>query len=256
MAINDINKHEVIKNAKEFFKKYIVESHIKNTEKLTNLSEFNINPFLTIYLANFLSGYVDSKTIAKALIYPRVLGSSITTSFGSNIQKFCSSVLPGIGSTTPGIDIEFIDQKDNRKKYCQIKAGPNTINKDDVITIVNHFKSMKNQARVNSLPVHLSDMIVGVLYGTNNELSSHYKTIDTEHHHPVFIGQEFWSRLTGDENFYYDLINAIIEVAEPIEKKENENTTTELLDKVIKKLAQEIEQSETFKAYLNKNTQL
>ncbi len=53
MANNSINKNEVIKNAKEFFKKYIIENHIKNTEKLTKISEFNINPFLTIYLANF-----------------------------------------------------------------------------------------------------------------------------------------------------------------------------------------------------------
>lgn len=251
MANNSINKTEVIENAKEFFKKYIVENHIKNTEKLTKLSEFNINPFLTIYLANFLSGHVTSETIAKALVYPRVLGSSITTSFGSHIQSFCSSLLPSIGSTTPGIDIEFIDQKDNRKKYCQIKAGPNTINKDDITTIINHFKGIKNIARTNNLQISTSDMVVGVLYGTDEELSSHYKTINDEY--PVFTGQEFWHRLTGDEKFYYDLINAIVEVTEIVENKEIKNSTTDLLDTVIKKLAKEIEQSSAFKNYLNKN---
>lgn len=76
-----------------------------------------------MYLANFLTGNSSPKSIAKALIYPRILGTSITTSFGTNIQKFTNDVLDAFGSTTPGIDIEFIDRIDGHKKYCQMKSG-------------------------------------------------------------------------------------------------------------------------------------
>lgn len=48
-----------------------------------------------------------------------------------------------MGSVGGGIDIEFVDSFDDRKKYCQLKSGPNTINKDDVITIKNHFQGIK-----------------------------------------------------------------------------------------------------------------
>ncbi|MCB7068529.1 restriction endonuclease [Caldibacillus sp. 210928-DFI.2.22] len=225
---------EIIEKAKEFFRKEIAPSHIANTEKLTKLKEFNLNPFLDKYKASFLTGNADPKSIAKALIYPRVLGTSINTTFGNKLQKFCSEVLEGFASTTSGIDIEFIDKLDGRRKYCQIKAGPNTINKDDVETIKGHFAGVKNLARTNNLSVGLNDLIVGVFYGTPKELSGHYKKINQEY--PVIVGAEFWYRLTGEEDFYDRLTGAIGEVA-------SEYDGSELMDKVINSLAIEIEES-------------
>lgn len=225
---------EIIEKAKEFFRKEIAPSHIANTEKLTKLKEFNLNPFLDKYKASFLTGNADPKSIAKALIYPRVLGTSINTTFGNKLQKFCSEVLEGFASTTSGIDIEFIDKLDGRRKYCQIKAGPNTINKDDVETIKGHFAGVKNLARTNNLSVGLNDLIVGVFYGTPKELSGHYKKINQEY--PVIVGAEFWYRLTGEEDFYDRLTGAIGEVA-------SEYDGSDLMDKVINSLAIEIEES-------------
>src|SRR5699024_6610115 len=117
----------------------IAPSHIANTKKLKKLKDFDLNPFLHKYKASFLTGNDDPESIARALVYPRVLGQSINTTFGNKLQKFCSEVLEGFASTTSGIDIEYIDKLDGRRKYCQIKAGPNTINKDDVETIKGHF---------------------------------------------------------------------------------------------------------------------
>ncbi len=186
---------------------------MKNTKTLINASKFNINPFLAVYLSNFLTGSSKPIDIARALIYPRVLGTSITTSFGQNIQRFVTDVLSSFGSATKGIDIEFIDQIDGMKKYCQLKAGPNTINKDDVETIAGHFKHVLGIATTNNLRIPHCDLIVGVIYGTKQELSSHYKRIEKQYYHPVIIGQNFWERLTGDSNFYNDLIMAIGEIA-------------------------------------------
>ncbi len=222
-------KAEILKNSQQWFNDVILTNHLKNTKKLVNPKEFNINPFLLTYLSNFLTGNSDPVSIAKALIYPRALGQSITTSFGSNIQSFVTKVLKSVGSTTPGIDIEFIDACDKDKKYCQLKAGPNTINKDDITTIINHFSSTRNLARTNNLKIPNDDLIVGVVYGEPQQLSAHYKKITTQHYHPVFIGQEFWLRLTGDENFYFELIRSIAEVSQEADAtKELEDVILEL----------------------------
>lgn len=239
-AINDIlsarqHKAEIIQKWKDFFRSEIAENHSKNTLKLKHVKEFNLNPFLDNYKANFLLGDSSPRSKATALVYARALGTSINTTFGTNLQKFCSDILSGYASTTSGIDIEYIDFVDGRRKYCQIKAGPNTINKDDVPTIMNHFLAVKNLARTNHLDISFNDLVVGVFYGEPYELSGHYKKIQKEY--PVHIGQDFWYRLTGDSNFYKGLTDAIDEVA-------SEYDGRELLDQVITALAVEIDKAE------------
>lgn len=223
----------IINNFKEFFRNEIAKNHVKNTKKLVKLKKFNLNPFLDIYKARFLTGKADAVSIAKALIYPRVLGTSINTSFGTQLQKYCSKILEGFASTTSGIDIEFIDKVDGRRKYCQVKAGPNTINADDVDTIKRHFLGVKNLARTNNLNIGLNDLIVGVLYGTPKQLSGHYKTLNKDY--PVIVGEEFWYRLTGHPEFYQILSNAMGEVA-------LEYDSSELVEQVINELAKEVEE--------------
>lgn len=226
-------KEAILIKAQDWFRTSIAENHIKNTEKLSNPTEFNINPFLTHYLANFLAGNSSRENLAKALIYPRVLGTSITTSFGSNIQKFANTVLDSFGSTTSGIDIEFIDQIDNTRKYCQLKAGPNTINKDDVETLAGHFRGVINLGRTNNIRLTHEQLIVGVIYGEREELSSHYKRLESQFYHPIHPGKDFWHRLTGDPDFYSDLSKAIGQVA-------IESDYTKELEEVIQKLAKNL----------------
>lgn len=211
--IDEFTKQTILTAARSWFETVIAPNHITNTKKLSNPKEFHINPFLVKYLARYLTGSCDAVSIARALIYPRVLQTSITTSFGANAQKFVNDVLGSFGSTTPGIDIEFIDQIDGRKKYCQTKLGPNTINKDDVETIHRHFTAVKNLARTNHLKLEYNDLVVGVLYGEKSQLSAHYKNIEKNHHIPVYIGQEFWKRITGSDDFYSELSSAIGDVA-------------------------------------------
>lgn len=223
----------LLEKAKEFFRNEIVEAHITTAcKKAGKLSNYNVNPFLYKYLANFLKGNDNPGSIAEALVLPRILGSSINTSFGMRIQKLISELFEGFGSTTPGIDIEFIDALDGRKKYCQLKSGPNTINYDDVKTIFGHFKGTINLARTNNLNIGINDMIVGVIYGEPTELSSHYNKINEKY--PVIIGKDFWHKLTGKEDFYFDLIDAVGEVALEVDG-------TKVLGETIDTLSKEIE---------------
>lgn len=232
--ISSAELNAIIEKAKDFFRNEIVPNHIARTEECKNLSNFRLNPFLDKYKATFITGNDDPKSIAMALVYPRIIGTSINTIFGNRLQKFCSEVLEGFASTTSGIDIEFIDKVDGRRKYCQVKASTNTINADDVTTIKNHFSGIRNLARTNNLNVALNDLIVGVFYGEYRELSGHYKKIEEEF--PVVVGTDFWYRLTGDKDFYQRITDAIGEVA-------LEYDGSELVKSIIDKLAKQIEES-------------
>ncbi len=206
-------KNSIIESGKEYFRTILIPNHLNNLNRL-KLNSFNVNPFTINYLAAFLCGNTKPEALAKALVYPRILGTSINTSFGQNIQIFISKLaeLTGSASGIPGIDIEFIDAIDGRKKYCQCKAGPQTINKDDIATILGHFKELIGKARLDRLPIQLDDLIVGVLYGEHEDLSANYRTIGALYN--VYSGPEFWERITGDCKFYYRLAKAFGEVVE------------------------------------------
>lgn len=169
------------------------------------------------------------------LIYPRVLGVSVSTSFGQNLKKFITTGL-GSGasqSTISGIDMEFIDRIEMRKKYCRLKLGPDNINKKSAGAIENDFSS----ARIKH-SLEYNDLIVGVLYGEKEELSEHFKKLNAQFQYPVYIGKEFWTRLTGVENFYQELISAINEVAKEDGSRLLEETIIMLADSAaIKKIA-------------------
>lgn len=211
--MEETTKKAIIEKGKEYFRTIIIPNHLNGLNSLA-LKDFKVNPFLINYLAAFLCGDTSPKSLAKALVYPRILGTSISTSFGQNIQVFISSLaeIAGTPSGIDGVDIEFVDALDGRKKYCQCKAGPQTINKDDVATIMGHFAHLQNKARLDRLSIGLADLVVGVLYGERRELSGNYKNIDKTY--PVYCGAEFWEHLTGDNNFYLRLSKAFGEVVE------------------------------------------
>ena len=230
--MNKKEKEGILIRFKEWFKDSLIESHRKNTEKLTDINKFNINPFLLYYLANYLEGNSTPTSLAKALVYPRVLGTSITTSFGTQMQTFITKVLGAYGSTTQGIDIEFIDQIDKRKKYCQLKSGPNAINQDDIKTIKDHFQGVKNLARTNNLHIDLGDLIFCLTYGEESEKNSFIKKLEKDY--TVYMGKEFWQRFTGDKYFYRDLILTAGEIAKEVNMKN-------IVDEVIEDLSKNIE---------------
>ena len=225
---------EVLDKASKWFLDKIIRNHISNTLKLSKASEFNLNPLLAPYLSAFITGEVTPYGIAKALVYGRI-GTSLNTSFGTNLQNFVSEVLgDAYGSIVSGVDIHFKDQIDGEEKICQLKLGPNTINKDDVETINNHFKSVKNLARTNNFRLNSDSLVIGVIYGTEERLSQHYRNLRDKHHYPIFVGKNFWLRLTGDELFFQKLVHTIAETLAEV------NAST-LIEETIQRLANEKE---------------
>lgn len=227
-------QQELLDKASDWFRDVIMTAHIKNTQKLASPHEFNVNPFLHHYLAAFLTGEVTPQSLAQVLILPRVLGTSITTSFGAQIQKFVTEVLQQVvGSTASGIDIEFDDTQSGQKTYMQVKLGPATINKDDVDTIHRHFQAVRRLAKTNHVKMGQACFAVGVMYGKHSDLSANYKSLEDQHGYALYAGQDFWLRLTGSESFYDRLIAAIADVAVKANSKE-------LLSEVETKLAQQL----------------
>ena len=224
-------KNEIIRKFKDWFREDVISNHEKNTLKLVNIEEFNINPILIKYLANYLEGDSSPRSLAKTLVYPRVLGTSITTTFGTAMQKFITTVLEAYGSLIEGIDIEFEDQIDHEKKYCQLKSGPNALNKDDIKTVKDHFITARRTATRNNLKLTNSSFVFCMIYGEPGEMNSFIAKVASDY--PVYIGREFWHRFTGDETFYKDLIIAIEEVAKEVNMKD-------LVDEIIDKVAAQI----------------
>jgi hypothetical protein len=237
--MDEQTKKDIMLSFQDWWRNELAVAHKANTVKLASVKKFTINPFLWSYLAYYMNGKADPETLARVLVYPRVLGTSITTSFGTRFQQFITKYFKEtFGSTTPGIDIEFTDKLDGRKKYCQLKSGPNVVNRDTTEAVKRHFQSASRLARTNNLDLKVDDFMFCLLYGEAWEKSSFIKEIEKDY--PVAIGQEFWHRFTGDEDFYADLIQAIGKVADEFDMKEVVEDTVMALAEDISKNYPEI----------------
>jgi Type II restriction endonuclease EcoO109I len=236
-----MKENQLIQTIVDYFEKNIFENHINaSLKRHSKLKSYIINPIVVKYLSKLLEGNYTPEGVAKALFYPRVLGTSINTTFGTRIQNMFVELEMAEGSIIKGMDIEFFDKVDKRKKWCQLKSGPNTINSEDVQPLIKKFTSTIQLARTNKAlkGINNSDFIVGVLYGESAELSMHYKEIDKTH--PVLIGKDFWHRITGYPKFYKGLVAALKICI-------NNLDTKEMITKGCEELTKEIKASPLFK---------
>lgn len=202
-----MSQEELLNNIIEYFGEKIFGAHRANALGANStLKSYKINPIVSKYLSKIIENDFSSEGIAKALYYPRVLGTSINTTFGTQIQNMFVDLGMASGSLIKGIDIEYDCRITGRRKWCQLKSGPNTINSEDVSPIIKKFDSILNLARTNNALKQLSnnDLNIGILYGAADEISQHYRKIDKRF--PVIVGANFWHSITGYENFYAALV--------------------------------------------------
>lgn len=204
---------------------------VRNIWRL-NLSAFNINPFTVKVLARVFGEY-GAENMAKALVYPRILWTSASTTTWTVLQKMCVDLLGARGASAQWMDIEFIDKTTNKLTYLQLKAWPNTINSGDVDPIVAHMIGAYNLLKTNgwynadTMPV----LWIGVLYWESAALNWHYRRIAAlpvrgQDFIPVYIWNDFWHRLTWDESFYAELVEILENGAfSEIDLKETVNAT-------------------------------
>ncbi len=233
-----MKEEALLKLVIDYFDEKVFSNHQKEIlRKHSKLSSYKVNPIIVRYLSKVLDDKFSPLGVAKALFYPRVLGTSINTSFGTKSQTMFIDLNLAKGSLIKGMDIEFLDKIDNRQKWCQLKSGPNTINLGDVNPLLKKFASVANLARTNKIKLNNSDLILGVLYGNEDQLSQHYRKIDETY--PVIIGREFWHRITGFPNFYSRLLLKIDKLIKDL-------NTEDFFEKGYLLLVEEIKESDLF----------
>jgi len=213
-----------------WFRTIFIPKQESNLKKLKQAKNHKINPYLAKYRSIALTGSVSPDGIARAMVIGTSLITGLNTSFGTQLQREITNILSGVnGSLTQGIDVEYIDHFDGRKKMAQIKAGPTTINKDDIKTIVGHFTQARSLGNTNNVPVSVSDQVVGVIYGKDADLNDHYKKIQSAGY-SVLVGDDFWEHMTGEKGLGTRLIK-VCAGAVP------SSTLHPLLEQVVKDLA-------------------
>ncbi|WP_312365570.1 PmeII family type II restriction endonuclease, partial [Sphingobacterium sp.] len=169
-----------------------------------NFESYSANPFLLPYLSKIIEGEYNQRGIAKALFLPRVLMSSITTSFGAHIKQILVNNNLAESRSNRSNIISFIDQVTHQYTGCVIKAGPNTINSGDksgIRTSLNGIQGVEHR-------------VIGVIYGSENDLNQNYLRLQEEYE--IFIGVDFWYRITGYEDFYVNLGERLRDLSESL----------------------------------------
>lgn len=229
--ISQKDKKTILAKARTWFEENVIERHVKNIELRANGKKITINPFITAYLGTNDLGRITYTSVARSLLYPIALGASITTTFGTSLQKFLAAELPNAQeSVVSGMDIEFDDAITERHVYCQVKAGPRTINAGDVPVIQKAFQDLSNLAKVNGPNLNpITDYCVGVLYGEKDELCQHYQKLGQTIN--VYSGSDFFLHLTGDPHFYSELISEFSKA------RKNGKTLYRIIEETIGKLS-------------------
>lgn len=225
---------ELLERAQLFFEEKFMKNQKAAFKKLT-LDKITYNPFLIRELASRISDTIDSESVAKALVYPRVLGTSANTSFGSNTQNMIVEIMgQDVVSNVSGMDIEYHSPVTGDYRWAQLKSGPNTINKPDIAPMEDDFQKAQNLARQNrNTRFTFNSSVCAVLYGEHDQLSSVYKTMESNGKVIILVGEEFWYDLTGYKDFYQKLIKSVERASQSISLKST-------IDEAVTRIEQEI----------------
>ena len=199
---------DALETVDSWVKNNIFNKHLQNTKKLNTFSQFNINPFLAAYQTQCLGHDFTATNFALSLINHRALGTSLNTTFGNALKNISDTLFANCDWITKskfhGINFEYKSQKDGRKKYCQLKAGPESINHNGALKIKVNF----NRISKENINVELKDFVIGVSYGSKTELSNNYQML-IDQGYSVLTGTDFWADLTGIDDFYSQFISIV-----------------------------------------------
>jgi len=160
------------------------------------------------------------------------ISSMEETTFGNLLEGLAvftaEKIHGGSKSSATGIDLEF--SKGGIRHIVSIKSGPNWGNSDQVKKMRSNFKKASRIIRQGDRNTQVM-AINGCCYGRGN------KNPDKGDYWKL-VGQEFWELVSGDADFYLNLVESI-EVAAAGRKAE----FTEAYERVLKKLVMELRES-------------
>ncbi|GAB4485442.1 MAG: PmeII family type II restriction endonuclease [Anaerolineales bacterium] len=182
-----------------------VENHIGgfHSRRLQNLQALKLpnilkrkNPYL-FRAKNILTGAEFVKILLDAH-----LSSQEETIFGEFLEGLaifvCRKVYNGRKSAAEGIDLEF--EKDSISYVVSIKSGPNWGNSRQISKMKDDFKKVK---RILTTSGGIREVVAvnGCCYGRDNNPNKgdYFK----------LCGQAFWEFVSGDPNFYIEIIEPL-----------------------------------------------
>lgn len=194
----------------DFVGEHINEFHQKRIEKLKTLKLNSILKHKNPYLFK-AKNVVTSEQLVKGIL-DAYLSSQEEGIFGEFLEKLAifvnGKVYGGKKSSAEGIDLEFT--KENVRYIVSIKSGPKWGNSGQITNLENNFRKAKKILRTNSDQEYIS-AVNGCCYGKYGQGGAYDKG-----HYIKICGQDFWYFISGDEDFYQDII-------EPLGHKAKEN---------------------------------
>lgn len=221
MALDKDTKAKVRQIFEDFLRRRI------NTIQRLRLRDFNINPFLFRLLSEQM-GLNDARSIVKFLLHERFERGAVTSA-GDMFQKLAAIFCEPTG--VEGADL--LKQKEGQYYYIQVKAGPNTVDKDACVKLSKDLRSAQRR--------HPGSITVfGMAYGSEEQISNivrSYLDVDKK-----LIGKDFWAFISGDPNCLEELYEIAGEVARTFRDKKG-RTIAQLLRKKLEQLVKEFEKT-------------
>lgn len=151
------------------------------------------NPYL------FKALGVESATEIVEGLLRAYLSSSDETIFGGVFfEPIAQAVSGGVVSPSEGVDIAI--QTETRYTAISVKSGPNPFNSSQVKRQDQEFRTLRS--RLMKLQKQF-DPLLGHCYGRRSGEPTDKRI------YRIRAGQAFWAELTGDDDFYLKLMDAI-----------------------------------------------
>lgn len=204
--VNDDHINEIIKLNKEYiinpeteiksiWVSVLIKDFVKNSvEELrnTSLEKLLINPFLVKAF-----GFDDHEEVVSFYFYQKIT-RSVVTSWGFTVEGLllCSGAEK---TEMPGFDMKV--QRKDKTIQLQIKSSPNTMSIEQVRQLNTHIKNIKD--KMNTIP------ILGMTYGTREQINSQIKSTLLNYPESAIIGKELWDFIADEDGYCVKLLDLI-----------------------------------------------
>jgi len=195
--MGEISKEEII----SFIEENINSFHDKRLENLSNLKLQKILSRKNPYLFK-AKNVTTSQDLVQSLLDAH-LSSQEEGIFGGFLEELavfvCNRTFGGQKSTAEGIDLEL--DKDDIKYIVSIKSGPNWGNSRQINKMKDDFKKAARILRTSTSQTKNVIAVNGCCYGIDDR--------PDKGDYIKLCGQRFWEFITGDDDFYTDIIEPL-----------------------------------------------
>ncbi len=182
-------------NIKNIWISVLIKDFVKNSIKElknTTLERLLINPFLVKAF-----GFDDHKEVVTFYFYQKIT-RSVVTSWGFTVEGLllCSGAEK---KALPGFDMTV--ERENKIFQLQIKSSPNTMSIEQVRQLNTHINNIKD--KINNIPV------LGMTYGTREQISGQIQSTLINYPESTKIGQELWDFIADEDGYCIKLLDLI-----------------------------------------------